>query len=210
MQNKILLCIIFGAVMVSAAGQAAAAPRFTQNEFKTAGSLDPGMTQTGISFSLSDDFKSYYADVRYGVGAMFELGGKFGATVTTINATDKMGALAGVDLKYQLIKETEGIPLDLAVDVSFDNTIVSSKNASELTFSSVLSKDFFLTDRGYKLVPYGGLSLSSLYGSLTEERETFVNLFAGLEWKISQKAMFLAEIKGGDRLVGGGSIRFEF
>jgi hypothetical protein len=37
-----------------------------------------------------------------------------------------------------------------------------------------------------------------------------VNLFAGLEWKISQKAMFLVEIKGGDRLVGGGSIRFEY
>lgn len=196
--------------MVSAAGQAAAAPRFTQNEFKTAGSLDPGMTQTGINFSLSDDFKSYYADIRYGLGAMFELGGKFGVAVTTLNATDKMGALVGVDVKYQLIKETEGIPLDLAVDVSFDNTIVSSKNASELTFASILSKDFFLTDRGYKLVPYGGLSLSSLYGSLTEQRETFVNLFAGLEWKISQKAMFLVEIKSGDRLVGGGSIRFEY
>ena len=88
--------------------------------------------------------------------------------------------------------------------------VCDCKNASELTFASILSKDFFLTDRGYKLVPYGGLSLSSLYGSLTEQRETFVNLFAGLEWKISQKAMFLVEIKGGDRLVGGGSIRFEY
>lgn len=196
--------------MMLAAGQAAAVSRFSQNEFMTAGSLDPGMTQTGIHFSLSDDFKSYYAGIRYGMGAMFELGGKFGATVTTIDTTDKMGALVGVDLKYQLIKETEGIPLDLAVDVAFDNTIVSSKNASELTFASVLSKDFYLTDRGYKLVPYGGLSLSALYGSLPEQRETFVNIFAGLEWKISQKAMFLVEIKGGDRLVGGGGIRFEF
>jgi hypothetical protein len=210
MQNKFLFFVIVSAFLVLAAGQATAVPRFTQNEFRTAESLDPGMTQTGIDFTLGDSFKSYYVDIRYGVGAMFELGGRFGTTVTTINGTDKLGAQIGLDLKYQLIKETEGIPLDLAVDVGFDNTIVSKKNASELTFASILSRDFLLTDRGYKLTPYGGLSVSALYGSLPGEHDTFVNVFAGLQWKVSQKAMFLVELKGGDRLVGGGAVRFEF
>lgn len=210
MQKKILFFVIVGAFLMLAAGQAAAVPHFTPNEFKTAESLDPGMTQTGINFTLGDGFKNYYAEVRYGMGALFELGGKFGTTVTTLDATDKLGALIGIDLKYQLIKEAEGIPLDLAVDVGFDNTILSSKNASELTFSSILSRDFLLTDRGYKLIPYGGLSVSALYGSLPDRRDTFVNIFAGLQWKISQKAMFLVELKGGDRLVGGGGVRFEY
>lgn len=210
MQNKFLFVVIVGAFVALAAGQAAAVPHFTPNEFKTAESLDPGMTQTGINFTLSDEFKHYYAEVRYGMGALFELGAKFGTTVTTIDTTDKVGALVGVDLKYQLIKEAEGIPIDLAVDVAFDNTIVSSKNASELSFASIISRDFLLTDRGYKLIPYGGVSLSALYGSLPQKRETFVNIFAGLEWKISQKAMFLVELKGGDRLVGGVGVRFEY
>src|SRR5262245_3688719 len=175
MQNKFLFFVIVGSFEMLAAGQAVAVPHFTPNEFKTAESLDPGMTQTGINFTLGDEFKHYYAEVRYGMGALFELGAKFGTTVTTIDATDKLGALVGVDLKYQLIKEAEGIPLDLAVDVSYDNTIVSSKNASELTFASIVSRDFLLTDRGYKLIPYGGVSLSALYGSLPQKRDTFVN-----------------------------------
>jgi hypothetical protein len=210
MQKKISLFVIIGAFLVLAAGRAAAIPHFTPNEFKTAESLDPGMTQTGINFTLGDDFTSYYAEIRYGMGAMMELGAKFGVTAATLDATDKLGAMVGVDLKYQLIKETEGIPIDLSVDLGYDNTIIKRKNASELTFATIVSKDFLLTDRGYKLVPYGGLAMTALYGSLPEERETFMNVFAGLVWKISQKAMFILELEGGDRLAGGAGVRFEY
>ena len=187
MQKKISLFVVIGAFLVLTAGRAAAIPHFTPNELKTAESLDPGMTQTGINFTLGDDFKSYYAEIRYG-----------------------MGALVGIDLKYQLIKETDGIPIDLSVDLGFNNTVIKSKNSSELTFATIVSKDFLLTDRGYKLVPFGGLAMTALYGSLPPERLTFMNVFAGLQWKISQKAMFILELEAGNRLVGGGGIRFEY
>lgn len=184
---------------------------FTQNEFMTAESLDPGMTQTGIHFTLGEDYKSYYPVIRYGLGAMTEVGVKFGATSADYPGDNtKLGALIGIDLKYQLIKETEGIPLDMAVDLGYDNTIISNTNASEVTFSTILSKNVPLAERGYKLVPYGGLEMSALYGSAVPKNETSIYLIAGLEWKLSQKFMILLEYKGGDANLGGFGIRFEY
>ena len=192
-------------------GQAAAFPNFTQNEFTTAESLDPGMTQTGINFTLGDHYKSYYPEIRYGLGALMEVGVKFGITSARINAEDKAGALVGIDLKYQLIKESDGIPLDLAVDLGFDNTIISSSNASEVSFSTILSKSYPLTERGYKFTPYGGLEMASLYGSLPGLTEdTSLYILAGVEWKLSQKFMLLMELKTGDHTQGGLGIRFEY
>jgi hypothetical protein len=169
------------------------------------------MTQSGIHFTLGEHYKSYYPEIRYGLGALLEIGAKFGATSVTINEDrDKLGVLVGIDLKYQLIKEADGVPLDLAVDVGFDNTVVNSKNASELTFSTVLSKSFALTDRGYKIIPYGGLEMSALYGSLVDEKDTSVYVLGGVEWKLSQKFMLLLELKAGASTLGGAGIRFEY
>jgi hypothetical protein len=214
MKRAQVIFLLIGFMVMLSAGKASALSHWSQNEFMTAESLDPGMTQTGIIFSLGDHFRSYYPQVRYGLGGLFELGARFGVTAAKLepsDSSDTLGALIGVDLKYQLIKETEGIPVDLSVDLGFDNTILESKNASELTFAAVVSKGIPLTDRGYKLTPYGGLAMSALYGSLPDKRgNTYVNLFAGLEWKISQKFGFLAEIKAGDSTVGGVGIRFEY
>ncbi len=202
-------CVILGAVLMLSAGKAAAFPHVTQNVFTTAESLDPGMTQTGIHFTLGDHHKSYYPSVRYGLGAMVEVGVKFGAVSADLEPTDKAGALIGFDLKYQLVKESDGVPVDLSVALGMDNTIISSKNATEVTFATIVSRSFPLTDRGYKLVPYGGLAMSALDGSLVE-KASYVNAFAGLEWKLSQKFMILFEIKAGDRATGGAAIRFEY
>ena len=204
-------------------GPAGAFPNFTQNEFTTAESLDPGMTQTGIHFTLGDDYKSYYVEMRYGLGALMDFGAKFGATSATfrqsdwlntfgkVSPGDKLGALLGVDLKYQLVKESEGIPLDMAVDLGIDNTIINSSNASEVTFSTIFSKSFLLTDRGYKFTPYGGLEMSALYGSLPGLKDTtLLYAFGGIEWKLSQKFMFLAELKTGSNTQGGIGVRFEY
>jgi hypothetical protein len=205
-----MVWLLFFALMVSAGG-ASAAVHFTQNEFTTAESLDPGMTQSGIHFTLGEHYTSYYPEIRYGLGALLEIGAKFGATSVDINSDrDKLGVLVGVDLKYQLIKETDGVPLDLSVDLGFDNTIVNSKNASEVTFSTVLSKSFALTDRGYKIIPYGGLEMSALYGSLVDESDTSVYVLGGVEWKLSQKFMLLLELKAGPSTLGGAGIRFEY
>ncbi len=208
MKKRILVFTVV-ALMLSAS-QASAFIHFTQNEFTTAESLDPGMTQTGIHFTLGEDYKSYYPEIRYGLGALMEVGVKFGATSAEFGPDTKLGALVGLDLKYQIIKETEGIPVDMAVDLGFDNTIINSKNASEVTFSTILSKGFPLTERGYKLIPYGGLEMSAVYGSAVPDDDTSVYLFAGLEWKLTQKFMVLLEFKGGHSNLGGVGIRFEY
>ena len=210
--QKVIVWFI-GILLILPASLTVASPHYTQNEFTTAESLDAGMTQTGVNFSVGDHDNSFYAAIRYGLGAMMEVGVKLGASSVKLDSSgdDKVGPLVGFDLKYQLIKETEGIPLDMALDLGFDNTIINDKNASEVTFSTIFSKGFPLTDRGYKFTPYGGLEMSSLYGSLPGLRDsTSMYIFGGFEWKLSQKFMILMELKTGANTLGGIGIRFEY
>ena len=122
----------------------------------------------------------------------------------------KVGALIGVDIKYQLVKETEGVPVDLSLDLGVDNTIISNRNATEVKFSTIISKSFPLTDRGYKFVPYarpGNVASARFAGP----RQRYVLwAFGGLEWKLSQKFMVLLEVKTGPSTMGGAGIRFEY
>lgn len=204
------------------AGNAFAINRLTQNEFATAESLEAGLVQSGINFTVGEDYLSFYPAIRYGLGALMEVGVKFGATSADLvprnnlpaqilnQKEDKLAALVGVDLKYQVIKETEGVPLDMAVDLGFDTTFLSGGTVSDLSFSTIFSKGFSLTDRGYKLTPYGGIEMSALYGSYYKNNDTSVYAFAGVEWKISQRFMMMLEVKGGENLLGGLGIRFEY
>jgi hypothetical protein len=208
MKKMVPWCL--GIVLIMAAGLAGASTRFTQAEFTTAESLDAGMTQAGVNFTIGDHYKNYYPEIRYGLGAMMEVGVKFGVTSASIDSSESVGALIGGDFKYQIIKETDGVPIDLAVDLGFDTVIMHSKNASVTTFSTIFSKAFPLTDRGYKFIPYGGLEMAVLRGSLPEDGNTSVNAFGGLEWKLSQKFMLLLELKTGSTLMGGAGVRFEY
>lgn len=208
---KRYLSLAIAAVLVFGwTGRAFAVNHLTQNEFTTAEALDPGMTQAGIHFSLGEDYKSYYPAIRYGLGALFEVAVKFGMTTVDVGPEDKIAALVGADLKYQLVKETDGIPVDMAVDVGFDTNIISGSNVSDLTFSTIFSKGFPLTERGYKFTPYGGVEMSSVYGSYISENDTNVTIFGGFEWKMTQKFVMTGEIKLGENMVGGLGIRFEY
>jgi len=207
---KLFVALCTSIILFVSTGVAGAATRYTQNEFMTGESLDTGMTQAGVNFSLGDHYKSYYANIRYGLGALCEVGVKVGATSATVNDTDRVGALLGVDFKYQLVKESEGIPVDLSLDLGLDNTIINSENATEVKFSTVVSKSFPLTDRGYKFVPYGGLAMANLRGSLVSDDQVSLYAFGGIEWKLSQRFMFLLEIKSGPSTLGGVGIRFEY
>lgn len=209
MKKMIPWCI--GLVLILSAGRAGAATNFTQAEFTTAESLDAGLTQAGINFTLGDHYKNYYPEIRYGLGAMMEVGVKFGLTSAINDSSENAGALVGADFKYQIIKETEGVPVDLAVDLGFDTAIIHRTNASVLSFSTIVSKGFPLTDRGYKIIPYGGLEMALLRGSYDGINDkTSVDVFGGLEWKLSQKFMLLLEVKSGPSLMGGAGIRFEY
>jgi hypothetical protein len=208
---KKIISWFLGIFLILSAGQAGAETNYNQAEFTTAESLDAGMTQAGVDFTFGDHYRNFYPEIRYGLGAMMEVGVKFGFTSVSIDSSDnKAGALIGGDFKYQLIKETTGIPIDLAVDLGFDTVIINSKNASVTSFSTIISKGFPLTDRGYKLIPYGGLELAVLRGSLPENGNTTMNVFGGLEWKVSQKFMILLEVKTGPSTMGGAGIRFEY
>ena len=210
MKRLITFIWIIGALLIMSAARASAFTHYSQNEFKTGESLDPGMTQLGVAFSISDKYNTYYPDIRYGLGAMMEVGVRFGATAARTDSGDKLGAYMGADLKYQLVKETDSIPLDLSVDLGVNNTFITSKNATEVTFATIASKSFPLTDRGYKLIPYGGLAMSSIYGSLPDYHDTYLNAFAGLEWKLTQKFMILLELQAGEYTIGGAEIRLEY
>lgn len=212
------LVVIFCCV----AENAFAINHLTQNEFTTAESLEAGLVQSGVHFTLGEDYQSYYPAIRYGLGALMEVGVRFGATSADLvpqnnpwaqilnQKDDKLAALVGVDMKFQLIKETEGVPLDMAIDVGYDATFLSGRNVGDLSFSTIFSKGFSLTDRGYKLTPYGGIEMSALYGSYYKENDTSVYGFAGVEWKVSQRFMMMLEVKGGENLLGGFGIRFEY
>jgi hypothetical protein len=209
MQRMITWFLVASITLV--AGEAFALSSLTQNEFTTAESLDPGMTQTGVYVTKGGNYLSYYPGFRYGLGALFEVGARFGAVTVDIGTKDKLSALAGADLKYQLIKQTDDVPVDMAVDLGFDNTFISGKHISELTFSTIISGGIPLTDSGYKLTPYGGIELSALYSASSYMKdETNFYVFGGFEWKFSQKFMMTAELKTGSTTLGGLGIRFEY
>ena len=211
MKKIAIMCL---SLMLIGSAAARADTHFTENLFITAESLDPGMTQSGVHFTLADHVKNYYPEVRFGVGGLMEVGVRVGATSLNISGSDRerLGLLVGVDLKYQLIKETEGIPVDMAVDLGVNNLIRNDKNISEAAFTTVVSKGFPLTDRGYKFIPYGGLEMTSLNGSLppANEKATRFYLIGGMEWKLTQKSMVLFELKTGSGMMGGAGIRFEY
>ncbi len=181
-----------------------------QNEFMTAESLEAGLTQAGVHFTLGERYQSYYPGFRFGLGGLLEAGVRFGATTAGTGKDDNIAGLAGVDLKLQLIKQTEGVPVDMAIDLGFDTHILSGRNVSDVSFATIFSRAIPLTDRGYKLSPYGGIELSVLSGSYLADRQTDYHVFAGAEWKFTQRSMLYLEIKSGDHTLGGIGIRFEY
>lgn len=207
MLSSMLFCsLCFGAQLVSAR----TVETLNQNEFMTAESLDTGMTQAGVHVTIGERYQTYYPAFRYGIGGMFEGGIRFGATTAGTGADDKVATMVGADIKLQLVKQTDDVPVDMAIDLGFDTHILSGKNVSDLTFSTIFSRAIMLTDRGYKLSPYGGIELSVLSGSYLADRETDYYVFAGAEWKFTQKSMMYFEIKTGDHTLGGIGVRFEY
>jgi hypothetical protein len=182
----------------------------TQNVFTTAESLDAGLAQAGVHFTLGENYRSFYPAFRFGLGALAEVGVLFGATTADVGPDNKVAVLGGADVKYQLVKQTEGVPVDMAVDLGFNTNVVSGKNISEVTFSTIFSRSYPLIERGYKITPYGGLQLSALYGSYLPKNETDYYVFGGAEWRVDQRTMLYAELKTGNHTLGGIGIRFEY
>jgi len=219
MPRKILVATLVLMLATVVDAGAKGAETLTQNEFMTAESLDSGMSQIGVFFSSGDGYRSFYPSFRYGLGSLFEVGirggvstidtgGPFSQTVNT-GSDNKAAMFVGGDIKYQLVKSTEGVPVDMALDLGLNNHFIGG-NATELTFQTTFSRSFPLTDVGYKITPYGGLEVSALYGSGFPKHGTDYYVFAGAEWKMSQKSLLYLEIKTGAHTVAGLGIRFEY
>jgi len=199
-------------LLALAAGRAHAktVETLNQNVFTTAESLDAGLTQAGVMFTRGEGYQSFYPSFRFGLGGMAEIGVKVGATTADTGSEDKVAMMAGADLKFQVIKQTEGVLVDMAVDLGFNTHIISNKNISELTFSTIFSRSYPLSERGYKVTPYGGIEMAMLNGSYFSKSEIDYYVFGGAEWKLSQKSMVYAELKTGGHTLGGIGIRFEY
>jgi hypothetical protein len=213
-EGRMLRIITLGLIvlLVLAAGMARAdsIETLTQNVFTTAESLDAGLTQAGVHFTLGENYRSFYPAFRFGLGALAEVGVMFGATTADVGSDNKVAVMGGVDIKYQLVKQTEGVPVDMAVDLGFNTNVLSGDNISEVTFTTIFSRSYPLSERGYKVTPYGGLQLSALYGSYLPKNETDYYVFGGAEWRVDQKTMLYAELKTGNHTLGGIGIRFEY
>ena len=210
--KKRFIALAMSVLLAMASGHARAdsVKTLSQNVFTTAESLDAGLTQAGVHFTRGESYQSFYPAFRFGLGGLAELGVRFGATTADVGPEDKVAMMAGADVKYQLIKQTEGILVDMAVDFGFDTHILNSKNISELTFSAIFSRSYPLAERGYKVTPYAGVQLAVINGSYYTKSETDYYVFGGAEWKVSQKSIFYAELKAGDHTLGGIGIRFEY
>jgi len=210
MKPFVVLLVFVLLSLAAGSGYAENVKTLSQNVFTTAESLEAGLTQAGVHFTRGESYQSFYPAFRFGLGGLAELGVRFGATTADVGSEDKVAMMAGADVKYQLIKQTEGILVDMAVDLGFDTNILNSKNISELTFSAIFSRSYPLSERGYKATPYAGVQLAVINGSYFPKSETDYYVFGGVEWKASQKSLFYAELKAGDHTVGGIGIRFEY
>ena len=83
----------------------------------------------------------------------------------------------------------------MAVDLGFNTNVISGKNISEVTFSTIFSRSYPLTERGYKVTPYGGVQLSALYGSYLPKNETDYYVFGGAEWRVESEDHALRRVE---------------
>ena len=203
-------CLLVVSLMVPSVAPAKHFETLTQNHFTTGQSLDAGLAQAGVQYSAGEGYQSFYPVIRYGLGAFFELGGRAGFSSVDVGSEDKVAEMVGIDMKYQMIKRTKEIPVDMAIDLGYDTQFVDGKNVSELSFAALLSRSYPLTERGYKITPYGGMEFTSIRGSYFDKTDTNVYVFAGAEWRTTQKAMVYFEVKAGSNTVGGFGVRFEY
>ena len=179
------------------------------------------MTQTGIHFTLGERYTSYYPEIRYGLGALTEVGVKFGATSARFDSSDKLGpddpfgttdrvgAMLGIDLKYQLIKETEGIPLDMAIDLGWITRSQQEERQRGHLFDHLQQKPSAYRT-GYKFMPYGGLEMSALYGSAVARQDDLILRLCRAGVEAEPEIHVPARIQGRRSNLGGLGIRFEY
>lgn len=185
------------------------------NRFTTAQSLNQGQMESGISAGYGDDgdydYKYFYLYpyFRYGLGYLIEIEGKVGViTVDKRVGSDDIGILGGVELKYQIIKETKNIPIDIAVAGGYTGHIINLQSLNDFNFAALVSKTFDVNK--FKITPYGGPEITYTSGSYVSEGKADIFGILGASFAFTDSLALAAELKLGTDWATGVNLKIRF
>lgn len=213
-----IAAVISGLLLVLMASHPASA---MYNRFATAQSLNQGQMESGISVGYGSDsdydynYSYLYPYFKYGVGYLLEIEGKAGVFTVSKesgwrggNTGDDIGFLAGVGAKYQIIKETTSIPIDIAVTGGYTAHLVDSQSLHVFDFAALVSKTFDLNK--FKLTPYGGPEITYTNGSYVYEGKADIFGILGADFRFTDSLSVAGELKLGTDWAGGVNLKVRF
>lgn len=181
----------------------------------TAQSLNQGEMESGISVGRGDDgdynysYSYLYPYLRYGLGYLLEIEGKLGVlSIDKDSGDDDIGILGGIELKYQIIKETQKIPVDVAISGGYTGHVIESQSLHELDFAGLISKTFDIDK--FKLTPFGGPEITYTNGSYISEGKADIFLILGADLRFTESLALGAEIKFGSDWATGLGLKIKF
>lgn len=185
------------------------------NRFTTAQSLNQGQMESGFSAGYGDDgdndykYAYLYPYLRYGLGYLLEVEGKAGVlSVDKDSGGDDIGFLLGFELKYQIIKETKSIPIDIAILGGYTAHLIDEQSLHEFDFAALVSKTFDVNK--FKITPYGGPEISYTNGSYAAEGKADIFGILGAGFAFTESLSVGAELKLGTDWATGVNLKIRF
>ncbi len=185
------------------------------NRFTTAQSLNQGQMESGISAGYGDDgdydykYAYLYPYLRYGLGYLLEIEGKAGViSVDKDRGGDDIGVLIGFELKYQIIKETKSIPIDIAIAGGYTAHLIDLQSLHEFDFAALVSKTFDVNK--FKITPYGGPEITYTNGSYAPEGKADIFGILGASFAFTESLSAGAELKLGTDWATGVNLKIRF
>ncbi len=208
--KKLIFLLCFSIFVVSAH------PAFAMyNRFTTAQSLNQGQMESGISAGYGDDgdydytYAYLHPYLRYGLGYLLEIEGKAGVlSVDKESGGDDIGFLLGFELKYQIIKETQSIPIDIAILGGYTAHLIDEQSLHEFDFAALVSKTFDVNK--FKITPYGGPEMTYTNGSYVAEGKADIFGIVGANFAFTDSLAVAAEIKLGTDWATGVNLKIRF
>ncbi len=210
--------VIFSLLLVLMAAHPASA---MYNRFATAQSLNQGEMESGISAGYGNDgdydyrYAYLYPYFKYGFGLLLEIEGRVGVITVDKDAGwrgtdtgDDIGFLAGVELKYQIIKETKSIPIDIAITGGYTAHLIDSQSLHEFDFAALVSKTFNVNK--FKITPYGGPEITYTNGSYVFEGKADIFGIVGADFRFTDSLSVAGELKLGTDWAGGVNLKIRF
>ncbi|MBI5180189.1 MAG: hypothetical protein HZA05_02150 [Nitrospirae bacterium] len=209
--KKWTLILVSTLILIASAHPASA----MYNRFTTAQSLNQGQMESGISAGYGDDgdynykYAYLYPYLKYGLGYLLEIEGKAGViSVDKESGGDDIGVLLGFEIKYQIIKETKSIPIDIAIVGGYTGHIIDLQSLHEFDFAALVSKTFDVNK--FKITPYGGPEITYTNGSYAPEGKADIFGILGASFAFTENLSAGAELKLGTDWATGVNLKIRF